>query len=201
MCIANLWIEVLETQAENLAVRRSDILAETVRRYPMSVVVGFIAVCFSAFVFMLCGFHTYISCINQTTQELLKGKFADRQSPYSRGSVLVNYWRATVWPPSQIKARLTWLLYLRSNYPEKFQTVLTQQYADRVPEYIEEPQVRLLTPRPCHDSYSMTDSSHKSAWRAMLEASSISNSAEVHSETSLNAKIQRLNNFHQRAIQ
>ena len=67
MCIANLWIEVLETQAEDLSVRRANILAETVKQYPMSVVVGLLAVCFSAFVFMLCGFHTYISCINQTT--------------------------------------------------------------------------------------------------------------------------------------
>ena len=117
MCIANLWLEVEETKEHSI----SYALNEAAKKYPTSILVASFIVIFSIFVVTLCCFHSYLVGINQTTQEKLKHKFDGfPQSPYSYGGILRNWLKVIICPRRPGDGRLSWALFLKSNYPEAF---------------------------------------------------------------------------------
>jgi len=51
----------------------------------MSIVILSLVVLFSIFVFWLLGYHQYLLCLNETTNENLKGSYAKLGNPFDRG--------------------------------------------------------------------------------------------------------------------
>ena len=126
LCIANLVIHYQQVQetlllAEDTASVGS-ILKEVLKQFPMSLVIAVFATVFSIFVFALCGFHTYLVSLNLTTQEKLK-KTYDKfpRSPFSYGSVFAD-WKKSILNPTRAASRITWPLFLKSSYPDEFES-------------------------------------------------------------------------------
>ena len=138
MCIANLWLEVTEVDYDSNA----EALNETAKKYPTSILVGCFVILFSIFVLALCGFHSFLIGINQTTQEKLNHKF-DRftKSPYSYGSLFKNWLKVIFWPKNRSPTRLSWTLFLKSNFPEAYDKSVA---ANGVPELMREEDVEIF---------------------------------------------------------
>ena len=117
-----------------------NVLNEAIANYPVSIIVGTISVVFSVFVLTLCGFHTYIVGLNQTTQEKLSHKFVRYPwSPFSKGFIL-NWKEVLLWPRKQIHSRLSLALYIKSNYPKDYDAYVEKH---GLPEMMKENQVEI----------------------------------------------------------
>jgi len=74
------------------------------------------------FVLTLIGFHIYILSLNLTTQEKLNHKYDKFPiSPFSYGGVLSNWYRVICCPKKRSETRLSYPLFLKTNYPEQFE--------------------------------------------------------------------------------
>lgn len=102
---------------------------------------GIIAILFSFFVLSLWCFHTFIIGINQTTQEKLNHKFTRfPRSPYSYGNACKNWMKVILCPRKRAETRLSWTLYLKSNFPEQYDEVVKEK---GLPEMMREVEVEV----------------------------------------------------------
>ena len=148
LCIFNVILHYRDTKEAHLAEWGThppalDVWKETLKEWWGSIIVAFIAVLFSIFVFALMGFHSYIISINLTTQEKLKHVY-DRfpKSPYSFVSCLTD-WRKVICCPRRPGSKLSYMLYLKSNEPEKFDKERAERGDDILPDEMREHSIEI----------------------------------------------------------
>jgi len=81
-------------------------ISSAIRAEPFTLVTLIICFLGSLFVIGLCGYHTYLSLTNQTTNEHLKRVFKDiKQNPYSRNKIK-NIWKIVCKPSAKSLLKL-----------------------------------------------------------------------------------------------
>ncbi|XP_078001447.1 palmitoyltransferase ZDHHC18-like isoform X1 [Glandiceps talaboti] len=97
LSLAFLCVFVFACVITHLILRTDDTgsFLEAIKESPASVIVGVIAVFSFMTVIGLCGYHSYLVCVNATTNEEIKGSWSSKRgennyNPYSYGSICRN---------------------------------------------------------------------------------------------------------------
>lgn len=147
ICIANLVIHFHEIEAQLLLageeVAISPILNQVLKHFPMSLIIALFTIVFSLFVLALFVFHSYLLCVNLTTQEKLKKTYSKfPRSPFSYGSCWAD-WKKVLFAPKRIASRVTYPLILKSTNSALFDEFRLKAGDKALPDLVLEQSVEI----------------------------------------------------------
>lgn len=109
-CIALITIKTKELEHEDSPIN------ETLKQYPLSMVLLICGFGFGIFVFSLLGFHTFLLYKNSTTNEYIKEHWKIKsQNPYHVQNCLKNYAKTICNKKSKSNIKLRKEIYLINN--------------------------------------------------------------------------------------